>query len=80
MHCHNNRESLSFKSVFVGGDKFDDYMFWLLPFYHELFPSMDKLIVIDADTGKYNLWIHHLQGDHSGCVKPPVDNNTKVAV
>ena len=34
---------------FTGRDKFEDNMHWLYPFYHELFPSMDKLITMDTD-------------------------------
>ena len=51
MNNHNATKEL----VFNGGDKFDDYMFWLYPFYHELFPSLDELITIDTDIGMY-LW------------------------
>ena len=51
MNNHNATKEL----VFSGGDKFDDYMFWLYPFYHELFPSLDELITIDTDIGMY-LW------------------------
>ena len=52
-----NMDNHNVKKEFVinGGDKFDDYMFWLYPFYHELFPSLDELITIDTDIGKY-MW------------------------
>ena len=31
------------------GDRFNDNMYYLAPFYHEIFPEMDKLIVLDSD-------------------------------
>ena len=29
--------------------KYDDNIFYLMPFYHRIFPNLSKLIVIDAD-------------------------------
>ena len=35
------------------GKKYDDFIFYLFPFYHVLLPSINKLIVLDFDTGKH---------------------------
>ena len=31
------------------GDRFNDNMYYLAPFYHEIFPELDKLIMLDSD-------------------------------
>ena len=30
-------------------DRFDDNMYYLAPFYHDIFPELDKLIMLDSD-------------------------------
>ena len=36
----------------VGGKKYEDFIFYLFPYYHLLLPSIDQLIVLDFDTCK----------------------------
>ena len=31
------------------GDRFNDNMYYLAPFYHDIFPELDKLIMLDSD-------------------------------
>jgi hypothetical protein len=31
-------------------DKYDDNIFYLMPFYHTVFTGLDKLVVVDADV------------------------------
>merc|ERR1719245_1094806 len=44
-----NENNVTQKFV-VGGKKYDNFIFYLFPFYHLLLPSINKLIVLDFDT------------------------------
>ena len=48
-----NMKIVGFLQFVLVGKKYDDFIFYLFPFYHVLLPSINKLIVLDFDTGKH---------------------------
>ena len=46
----SGRLSLQKQFVITYPDKYDDTIFYLLPFYHKLFLNLEHLIVVDADV------------------------------
>lgn len=49
---HEGNNATDDKIEIRTGDRFNDNMYYLAPFYHDIFPEMDKLIMLDSDLGK----------------------------
>ncbi len=42
--------NFEFQMIVTLAEKYDDDIFYLSPFYHEVFPSLSKLTVVDVDV------------------------------